>query len=204
MEKTENLVRRFQRSSDQHERDAIFREIYARYIRLVEFAIKKIDTILSEDRTDDVVQETMIIIARQLDVFVWDTEKKFNAWIYGIAANKAREESRKSRKEESLFDKEVIEEPMSNDSNVNAEEALTKLFEIWKGFDPEGFEINYLFHTEGKRDKDIADMLGISTEAARQRRIRAAKNFKDYLMERFGVSTVDEWIENFPTLKFTP
>ena len=201
MEEIKILVHRFQHSSDRVERNTIFSEIYGRYIKLVYSAINQRAPMLSGEYADDIAQEAMIIVAGALDTFVWETERKLRAWLITITMNKAREAIRKTQKDEGIFVKGKSEEQLVSVADSTEEEPVLKFFETWKEFDSEGFELNYLFHAEGKRDKDIAEILSVSTEAVRKKRTRATKKFVAYLKKECGVSSLNEWIENFSHLK---
>ena len=198
MHSSEELIRGFQSSTDEQVRNEIFTHIYRRYIKLVFFAINKFSGILTDEDMEEAAQDAFIFIAGELDDFRWLGEKAFTTRVYFIAYNKAREKAREKR---------VIHEPIeaagqvSNEDNPDPSLPLLKLFEIWKEFDPEGFELVYLLYIEKRSTEDLAGMLGVTARTVRRWRASALEKFSRYLMERYNVASVEEWIEQFNSEK---
>jgi RNA polymerase sigma factor (sigma-70 family) len=192
MESTEQLVRNIQSSTDEKERNKIFNKLYKRHIKLIYYAANKFKNGLTKEDIEDVARETLIYISEELDHFHWKVEKAFTTWIHNIAYNKASEELRRKKRRK----KKTEQASQSNIlNNPESTEPMARLFDLWRKFDPEGYELNYLFHSENQSDKTIASKINISEEAVRQRRTRAAEKFKIRLKQHYGVDSVEDWIE---------
>jgi RNA polymerase sigma factor (sigma-70 family) len=197
MAETEGLVKRYQGSTDQSERDRIFSQLYNRYRELVRGAARRYGRLLDDAQIEDVSQETFVFISQNLNVFKWITEYKFRSWLYNTAVRKCQEEVR--RLSQGIPLDEIVDSVENPPEEITYEENFfTHILEEWRAFDAEGYWLNYLFYVRGKTDKEVASILRVaSPEAARKKRKRALQRFKDYLKNRYGTSSTDELIEEF-------
>ncbi|KAA3659993.1 MAG: sigma-70 family RNA polymerase sigma factor [Calditrichaeota bacterium] len=203
----ERLVNDFQNTNDQRIRDRAFEEIYYRYIQLVRSGIRKHGAMLSDFRIEEIAQKCMVYVAKNLPEFQFDDEKKFASWITSIAYFTTKDELKIVKKQNTveLDSSHDIKDDTGDHSErhgltleqwMQKEEAVfLELFDRWQQFDEVGFKINYLFHVEGKNDKEIADWLKKKPDAAKKQRLRSLKRFTEYLQKEDNVKSLDQWID---------
>lgn len=104
-------------------------------------------------------------------------ESSYRTWLLGIARNLDREWIRKSYRTPVVVDELDGVATGGDDDAVAVDEALARL-------SMEDRELLVLSHLEGLHSKEIAQMLGISDPAARQRLSRAAAEFRKVWGER--------------------
>jgi DNA-directed RNA polymerase specialized sigma24 family protein len=167
MEISEELLRRYQSSTNKTERDAIVEIICNLCGDIPERAIRRANASLSKAEIKDVEQEVWIMVVEQLDQLHWRSKSEFYGWIYTIAFRQGL----KSRRNKELYSIDDLELILDNSGSENAEDN-EKFWQLWIKFDREGYIMNYLFYIDEKTDKEIADFYGISAEAARKRRTR--------------------------------
>lgn len=200
MEETQALISRYQNSTNRQEREDVVRIIYRKYIDLVFEALNHFKKRLAEEKLQDMAQDAFIAIVKKLDSFEWTAEKAFRVYVYRTAYNMACKASTRTVRLNSL-DENI--EDSETEIDPEEEEAKSHFLNIWYEFDAEGYEINFLFHAAQKTDREIANLLESTPEAVRKRRTRAKEKFCAFVKKHYGITSLDQWIENYEELKIT-
>lgn len=162
-----------------------FNELMARYGRKILNFINRM--IYDRDRAEDLLQETFIRVFRNIDRF--DTKRKFNTWLYTIAANLAKNEIRKLRRSplvfcQSLFlnvKSKVIFDELDKGNRPDLQLYNSQLRElIVRAVEelPESQrQIFILRENEGKSYQEIAEILECNIGTVKSRLNRARTSF---------------------------
>ena len=162
-----------------------FNELMARYGRKILNFINRM--IYDRDRAEDLLQETFIRVFRNIDRF--DTKRKFNTWLYTIAANLAKNEIRKLRRSplvfcQSLFlnvKSKVIFDELDKGNRPDLQLYNSQLRElIVRAVEelPESQrQIFILRESEGKSYQEIAEILECNIGTVKSRLNRARTSF---------------------------
>jgi len=162
-----------------------FNELMARYGRKILNFINRM--IYDRDRAEDLLQETFVRVFRNIARF--DTKRKFNTWLYTIAANLAKNEIRKIRRSplvfcQSLFlnvKSKVIYDELDKGNRPDLQLYNKQLRElILRAVEelPEGQrQIFTLRESEGKSYQEIAEILECNIGTVKSRLNRARTNF---------------------------
>lgn len=132
----------------------------------------------ASDRVDDLLQKTFMHVHRARADY--QPSRPFRPWVYTIALNVRREESRrKARKKETSLDVESIREPaVAPDASTleqrAVQRALLHLSESKR-------EVVVLHWYEGLSFPEIGEMLGASTSAVKVRAHRAYQELRAIL-----------------------
>ncbi|MCA9731900.1 MAG: sigma-70 family RNA polymerase sigma factor [Deferribacteres bacterium] len=210
---TERLVFDYQNASNQSTREQSFAKLYCQYFEFIRYAIKRHKVPFTEEHIADIAQEAWLVVTEKLVDFKWKSEGHFRSWLFSIAFKKAQEAARSFVKQQH---EEFIEDEFhdSDDENTtlkspdkvaekhsDAQDAITKLMQLWQEFDAVGFNLNYLFHVEEKKDSEIAASIGKSAEAIRKQRSRSMERFSIHLAHDLKTHSLDEWFEKFTVMK---
>lgn len=162
-----------------------FNELMARYGRKILNYINRM--IYDRDRAEDLLQETFVRVFRNIDRF--DTKRKFNTWLYTIAANLAKNEIRKIRRSplvfcQSLFlnvKSDVIFDELDKGNRPDLQLYNKQLRElILRAVEelPESQrQIFTLRESEGKSYQEIAEILECNIGTVKSRLNRARTSF---------------------------
>lgn len=162
--------------------DAVYRDYYARVKRYL-------SRLITFDDADDVTQEVFLKISQSLDSF--RAESSLSTWVYRIATNAARDRLRSPayRARAASTPLEVFGEgiPTARDctSSLERNAIRTEMSEcVERLIDrlPETYRtVLVLSETEGMKNSEIAEVLGISVETVKIRLHRARARLKEFL-----------------------
>ncbi|MEA2020679.1 MAG: RNA polymerase sigma factor [Patescibacteria group bacterium] len=160
LEKEEKLVKKAQRGGRAGQK--AFEDIYAHYQPHITTFFK---AQLGQNReTEDLVQETFTKALKGLDSFQWQGVS-LSAWLYRIARNVLIDYFREKEKRESTS-LEKIAPPVSKEetppTSYIKEEKTQLLQNLINQLPRREQEIIYLKFFEGRRNKDIANMMNLS------------------------------------------
>jgi RNA polymerase sigma factor (sigma-70 family) len=167
----------------------------AAYARLVEQCATTVCSIAlalvrSVDASEDVAQEVFLI--------TWTNLKKlrnpasFLPWLRQVTRNQARVWLREHRRE--VFDEEVLATAV--DGAQTADRALLRaeeqrlIREALSELPADAREVVILYYREGSSLRHVAELLGITEDAAKQRLSRARTRLRNDLLERMGGALV--------------
>jgi RNA polymerase sigma-70 factor (ECF subfamily) len=171
MENLIELVRRYQRAKGLTKRLHLADKIISAVSpRLEAFILRACKRSVAED----LLQETLVKIARNLDGFRGESEIQFRAWCYKIARNMLRDHFRKKDIAERLepFDSEDVrnvinasskQDPLSRAEKVDLDEALSLLEQA----KPPCRGYLWSRYIRGMGIKEIAKEYGLKYDAAR-------------------------------------
>lgn len=198
MEKTGELLSRFQSSTDDRERNLIFGHVYDRYNNLVLHTIGQFST-LSEQHVKDLAQDAWLIITKNLDSFKWEAEKGFTKWVYIITRNlalKAAESTQQEQRNRADIDEQHLQpDTETQTEQKSADYAIKHLLEILKDNDPKGFEFMSQKLLQNKTYREIAAQYGKSEDAIRKKVDRALERLRTRLKQEYGVTSMEEWFD---------
>lgn len=141
----------------------------------------------SRDSAEDLLQETFLRLVRHIGSY--DHAGRFEAWLFRIAANLARDHARKHRRRgptasldgdadgTGLLDR-LAAEPDDPASGLLAEEQRRRLAELLERLSPQDREILMLRHYGELSFQEIAELLGIPLGTALARAHRALKRLR--------------------------
>lgn len=168
----------------EHDREA-FAELVNRYRSLV--CSLSYSIVGDVDQSEDVAQETFVIAWKKLRQLT--NRRKFRAWLCGIVRNTAHGSVRKTQRISKLF-RESEQHPLSEE-NDPADEIMSREEAdlLWKSLErvPEKYrEPLILFYREDQSVAKVADQLGLSTDAVKQRLSRGRAIVRDDIQRRLG------------------
>jgi RNA polymerase sigma-70 factor (ECF subfamily) len=189
------------RDLDNH---ASWQEFFDTYWKLIYLAAAKGG--LSDADAEDVVQETIIGIARNMENFRYEPEVcSFKGWLMHITRNRIIDHLRKARPARRSFI------PIPTDTHIEAPSGLDlteeKVFEdLWdrewqknllqaamdrvkRKIAPEHYQIFYLHSVKGMPARDVGELLGVSVPKVYVVRHRVARLIKNEIktIERKGL-----------------
>jgi RNA polymerase sigma-70 factor (ECF subfamily) len=164
--------------------DAIYRDYYARIVRYLA-------RLVGVDEAEDLAQEVFLKISRSLDSF--RGESAVLTWVYRIATNAAMDRVR-SPAYTAKVGSACLDEPTDAGESVAMEDRssspeheairnqMSGCVQDLVGQLPESYRtVLLLSKTEGMKNSEIAEVLGVSLEAAKIRLHRARARLKELL-----------------------
>lgn len=127
---------------------------------------------------DDILQDVFIKIHSNIDNL--KDEQKVKGWIYQITRNSITDYYRKKRNSKAAL-KDIYSYEMFTDDE-SEQEIASGLEAIVKKLPPKYSEAIYLTEFEGLKQKELAEKIGLSISAAKNRVQRARQMIKDDLM----------------------
>jgi RNA polymerase sigma-70 factor (ECF subfamily) len=154
---------------------------------------------LPADDIRDVVQEVLLSITRNIDRFERAEGKaKFRAWLKAITHSKINDLFRKNVKVRQIRDSQLIEDlaaPEHKDPDEceiefsdqeNAAITQSVMWAIRDEFEENTWESFWRTAIDDRNSTDVADELGISSDAVRKNKSRVMKRLREVLSNYFG------------------
>jgi len=172
------------------------REVFLQYVRIFLAICQRY--LGNDDITQDIVQESFIIIFNKIETFEWQGDKSFENWMKRIVTNAALNEYKKAKKQQNITIDQVddILDEINEQIDIEGHTELKLDHIIEYGFSdddlyscidllPENFKIVFnMFAIDNFSHKDIALKLGISEKTSTTRLFRARKLIQKELMDR--------------------
>jgi RNA polymerase sigma factor (sigma-70 family) len=145
----------------QRDNKAIFTLLYQNYYTMVKAIVKKYNG--SNDDADDVFQEMLIILIREIENGRIDEQKDLKNYLYTIAKNLYLNILKKQAKQQSLDDvPESLTEDMDVKSHIELQQSETLILDIIKQLGNTCYELLKAIIFENKKQEEIAKQLGLS------------------------------------------
>jgi RNA polymerase sigma-70 factor (ECF subfamily) len=163
---------------------------------------------LSEADAEDVVQETIIGIARNMENFRYEPAIcSFKGWLMHVTRSRIVDHLRKAKPNKYAFVSLSTDTQVAEEDSSSIDPASEKVFEdIWdsewqtnlmesamervkRRIDPEHYQIFYLHSVKGMPARDVAELMGISLPKVYVVRHRVARRIKNEIrmLERKGL-----------------
>ncbi|HRY49105.1 MAG TPA: sigma-70 family RNA polymerase sigma factor [Candidatus Paceibacterota bacterium] len=136
------------------------------------------------EMADDICQETVVAIAKNLHRFYGETDQQFKSWCFGISRNKTNDCLRKLAKEkaepldvididslENVIEASANEEPMSAGEKMDLDYALNLL----RNAKPPCLHYLWIHYVDGLSHNEMARILGQTYNAVRMQIKRCLK-----------------------------
>lgn len=158
-----------------------FHDLFTRFRNyLVLFAMRRIGQL---DAAEDIVQETFIT--------VWENKKIYNsyqglkAYLYELVQNKCTNYLKHKQVEDKYFSYvKTVEEEVEWEYNLMQEEIYRKLYMAVREL-PDKCRSVFELHLEGKKNNEIAEILGISVLTVKSHKQNAIHVLKEKLENLF-------------------
>jgi len=162
-------------SGDDSAYDAVFRAWYAPLVRFVEAMLRQ------RDEAEEVAQEVMLELWQHRAQI--DPERPVQAWLFRAARNRALNVIRhgKVRDASAPTLSVMTPPPAPSDAGVSASEMQAAIHEALAVLPPRCREVFLLSRTQGLRNAEIAEQLGVSVKAVEGHMARALRGFRERL-----------------------
>lgn len=165
--------------------EAAFHDLFTRFRNyLVLFAMRRIDQL---DAAEDIVQETFIT--------VWENKKIYNsyqglkAYLYELVQNKCTNYLKHKQVEDKYVSYvKITGEETEGDYNLMQEEIYRELYMAIREL-PEKCQKVFELHLEGKKNDEIAEILGISVLTVKSHKQNAIHILKEKMGNLFLLYT---------------
>jgi len=149
----------------------------------------------SRDAAEELLQETFLRVVRTIDRY--EHTGKFEAWLFRIAANLARDRARQGRRRGSMasLDESPVDAELSSPDRMSTDaepqrrlmqkEACDRLLECLERLTHPEREILYLRHFSGLSFQKIAEILEVPLGTALARAHRALKRLRAEFNESY-------------------
>jgi RNA polymerase sigma-70 factor (ECF subfamily) len=185
---------------------ASWQEFFDTYWKLIYLAAVRGG--LAEADAEDVVQETIIGIARNMENFRYDPSVcSFKGWLMHVTRSRIVDHLRKAKPGKYAFVSLSADTEAAEEDSLSIDPASEKLFEdIWdsewqtnlmeaamervkRSVAPEHYQIFYLHSVKGMPARDVAELLGASVPKVYVVRHRVARRIKSEIrmLERKGL-----------------
>lgn len=171
-----HLTRRMARGDE----DA-FREFFAGYFQRL-FAYLLVITSGNEDLARELLQQTMLRVARHIRTF--ESENEFWRWLTVLARTRAVDETRKHRRYRSFLERLWFFRSSAPPSKEGEEAIRLSLHEELDRLPDEDRRILESKYIEGQSVREIAQLCGLSEKAIESRLTRARAKLKETLLVR--------------------
>lgn len=158
-------------------------ELYGRYAPMVGAAVRRFAPIATPQDVEELVQEVFLELHRTAPRYV--EQRRFKAWLYGIAVGKARNFGRTSWLRRRLLGERIPEErvglsaePLSPVRVVEEREAVERAL---ANLPPGQREVLELRVFDGFTGPEIAEILGIRPKTVKNRMHLARKTLVGFL-----------------------
>ena len=170
-----------------HGSEEAFSRVVARStnaVRAISLAIVR-----DPDASNDVAQETFL--AAWSGIGKLRNPESFLPWVRQIARNQAHLWVRRQRErsDDRVLQQAMDERPRADEVLIDAEQRRI-IAEVIDELPDDTRETLILFYLEGSSTRQVAELLGISEAAVRQRLSRARATVREEALRRFGVAVV--------------
>lgn len=124
----------------------------------------------------DAAQDTLVKAVRSLELF--DLERPFSTWVYGIARNTCIDEFRRQRRRAWEAPAEVVDPAPSALHEVTALQRTEQVQRALNELPPMYREVLVLFHFEHRKYVEIAEILGVPLGTVMNRIFRARQKMR--------------------------
>jgi len=161
--------------------DIAFEHLFKRYKKMIVYICQQYsanDEVLAHDHC----QEAFITAYNRLGQL--KDPSQFSAWLSEIARNKCRSYSRKQhRLQKALGDYSVVKEAILDNDRQWTEHEIRIVEDIIENLDDQKVKDTiHLYYIEGKKSKEVAEILGISQSLVTTRLNRFRTKFKKRIM----------------------
>jgi len=156
---------------------------------------------LSSEDSADMLQETLLAVAKGLAGFQYLARGSFRAWLWGISTHKIRDQFRRSPPAQAVGGSTMqnhisqLADPLSQESTSDFPEDTTArektelllrgLASLQSEFEPQTWKAFHATVLEGKDTATVAAQLGTSPANVRQARSRILRRLREQLGEFF-------------------
>jgi len=160
-------------------RDAGFKIIYNRYHRELYGYIRKI--VITHENADDVLQNTLMKVFRNLTGFRGDASLK--SWIYRIAHNEALQLLRKNKRQATIHSEEIREYNLYADPYFRGERVHELLLEAVASLPERQKQVFELKYFEDFKYSEIAEVLQVTEGALKASYHHAVKKITEFIKQ---------------------
>ena len=142
--------------------------------------------IIDDEDIRDVLQESFIKIFTKVDTFHYEGEGSLKAWVTQVTVNEALQHLRNQKRKGMVgFDDERIEDKAElTDETPPINDIPTEvLMEMIRNLPPGYRTVFNLYVIEGKRHKEIAELLGIQEQTSASQLMRARRLLAMWIKE---------------------
>jgi len=159
-------------------------EVYACYANYLTAVCSRY--IIEDEDIRDVLQESFIKIFTKADTFHYEGEGSLKAWVTQVTVNEALQHLRNQKRKGMVgFDDERIEDKAElTDETPPINDIPTEvLMEMIRNLPPGYRTVFNLYVIEGKRHKEIAELLGIQEQTSASQLMRARRLLAMWIKE---------------------
>ena len=159
-------------------------EVYACYANYLTAVCSRY--IIEDEDIRDVLQESFIKIITKADTFHYEGEGSLKAWVTQVTVNEALQHLRNQKRKGMVgFDDERIEDKaeLADETPPINDIPTEVLMEMIRNLPPGYRTVFNLYVIEGKRHKEIAELLGIQEQTSASQLMRARRLLAMWIKE---------------------
>lgn len=159
-------------------------EVYACYANYLTAVCSRY--IIEDEDIRDVLQESFIKIFTKADTFHYEGEGSLKAWVTQVTVNEALQHLRNQKRKGMVgFDDERIEDKaeLADETPPINDIPTEVLMEMIRNLPPGYRTVFNLYVIEGKRHKEIAELLGIQEQTSASQLMRARRLLAMWIKE---------------------
>ena len=159
-------------------------EVYACYANYLTAVCSRY--IIEDEDIRDVLQESFIKIFTKADTFHYEGEGSLKAWVTQVTVNEALQHLRNQKRKGMVgFDDERIEDKaeLTDEAPPINDIPTEVLMEMIRNLPPGYRTVFNLYVIEGKRHKEIAELLGIQEQTSASQLMRARRLLAMWIKE---------------------
>ncbi len=164
-----------------------WRRLHTIYLPLIQYWLRRVPGV--GDEADDLAQEVLIVLVRELPAFERCRDGSFRAWLRGITLNRIRAFQRTRRKlplaggeDDALLSQlaDSASDAARQWDREHDKHVFQKLTAMVKGdFEPNTWEAFTLFALDGQPAVEVAAKLGLTESAVVQAKFRILKRLRE-------------------------